>query len=71
MVLANVLELSVLKILHNFFPCKIFVYKKVLKVSKITKSVQCDLTFIFIELQEQLPFCENMSNRDKITFIDS
>ena len=56
MVLANVLELSVLKILHNFFPCKIFVYKKVLKVSKITKSVQCDLTFIFIELQEQLTF---------------
>ena len=56
MVLANVLELSFLKILHNSFPCKIFVYKKVLKVRKITKSIRCDLTFIFIELQEQLTF---------------
>ena len=55
MVLAYVIAFAVWKILHNIsFPCKSLYLQITAKVSKIMKIVQCDLTFIYIELLEAL-----------------
>ena len=52
MVLANFIAFTVLKILHNLIFMKKSLFEITAEVGKVTKSVPCDLTFIFIELSE-------------------
>ena len=63
MVLDNVIAFVVLKILHNPFSMQNPCLQITAEVSKITKSVRFDLTFIFIEISETVnSFCKNMSS---------
>ena len=55
MVLANVIAFAILKLLHNLVSMQksLFANNELQpEVSKITEIVQCELTFIFIELSE-------------------
>ena len=58
-VLANVISFAVLKILHNSISIQKSLQVTV-EVSRLTKSFQCHLTFIFIELSKTQQFCENL-----------
>ena len=54
MILLNVIALVVLKILENLVSIQILCLQITAEVSKIKKSAQCGLTFIFINLPETL-----------------
>ena len=52
MVLVNVIAFVALKILHNLVSMQFGCFYITPQVSKITKSVQCDLIFIFNKLPD-------------------
>ena len=52
MVLTNVIAFADLKTLQNLLPCKNLSLQITAVVNTILKSVQCGITFIFIEFSE-------------------